>query len=600
MMTEFDKLALSQSKIKLSNIEGVTVVGDWVPVNAGHSILMLNIKLQLLGTAPANDIPEFSTWGVIVDFLQDKWGKVEIHPTLDNEGITDTYFHQQYNGGPHETLPVRNGHICTLSSIHGLATTKNALKIEPKFTIERVIWHVERALEWLKAAATNSLTNTGESFELPDFNIPKSTLPLVLAYYESMDNYDCWENLKGRAGIATVSTINKTIIVRKYLNRSGSQTCYEPQWGDFVKKLGQRKAIWICLDQIPVINNWQVPSTMQELIAAGHAQQIDIVSLIKGVLENINDNSECFVLVGMPISNKNGNNPSRYHWQGFSLPAANKVKTSKIRAQLAVNHMTPQSPTPIKWFFASENWHPSDLQNRGQINKSLQESNVLLIGCGAFGSAIADLLIRMGVKKMSVVDKELFDSGNLVRHKLTLNQINNFKALELARYLNCINPSATVEGFVLSIPSKDKTLLEAISKATIVIDCSADDGVMAELPLAGLRSEVKIISCSMGLYANRLFFYADNATSFEGDEFNSWFQPFREEEHKLAEIEELPRGAGCWSPVTPAKLNRVSGLAGVAVELIEQIAMEEITNPVAICHEWRVPHLNLQSKIKVA
>ncbi|MBS1520688.1 MAG: ThiF family adenylyltransferase [Bacteroidetes bacterium] len=600
MVGEFDKLALDQSKIELSRIEGVAVKGDWVPVNHGDSVFMLPIQLELLRAIPANDIPKYSTWSIIVDFDEDKWGKVQIHPSLDDNAITKTYAHQQYNGGSHESLPVRNGHICTMSSIHGLSITKNAVTTEPKYSIERIIWHVERALEWLKAAATNSLSNGGDSFELPDFNIPKATQPLFLAYNESSDSYDVWKTLTGKAGIASVSMLNSTIIIRKYLSKNGSQTYYEPQWGNYITNLRERSAIWVCFDQIPVLNHWQIPSTSKELIIAANAQKIDLVSIIKGVLENLDDNSECFVLVGMPVSKKVGDKSFRLHWQAFSLPAANQVRSPKMRAQLIVNHLQAKLPTPIKWFVVSENWHPDDLQNRGSLNKTLRESDVLLIGCGALGSAIGELLVRMGVKKLMVIDKELFDPGNLVRHKLTLNSINKSKAIELAKYLNTLSPVTVVEGLSVTIPCKDKAFLEQIKRTSLIIDCSADDGLMSELPFEGLHQNAKIISCSMGLHANRLFFYADVANSFDESNFNSWFQPFREQEHKIAENEELPRGAGCWNPITPAKLNRISGLAGVAIEFIEQVVAEDIISPVAICHEWQVPQLNLSTKIKAA
>ena len=599
-MKGLDKLALNQSTIRLSNTEGVTVLSDWVSVNAKHSMFMLNVRLELLNTPPANDIPEHSTWAIVVDFDTDLWGKVQIYPALDSGAITSTYPHQQYNGGPHDFLPVRNGNICTLSSIHGLSCSRNALRTEPKYTIERIIWHVERAVEWLKNAASNTLACIGDNFELPDFDIPKLSQSRILAYQESRESYAIWKNLVGHAGLASISTLNRTIIVRKYLSKNGTRTCYEPQWGSYMANLKERKAIWVCLDKIPTINHWQVPSTSQELILAARAQNIDLPTIIKGALEHLEDYSECLVLVGMPISNKVGDTAFRYHWQAFSLPAATKIRSPKIRAQLAVSHLMSHTPTPLRWFVNSENWHPDDLQNRGQLNRSLRESNVVLIGCGALGSAISELLVRMGVKKTTIVDKELLDSGNVVRHTLTLNQINNLKALELAARLNSINPTATVEGLSLALPSKDRKFLDAVKDASLIIDCSADDGVMSELPFSGLQPDVKIVSCSIGLHANRLFFYADNAVSFKEDEFNSWFHPFREEEHKLAKKEELPRGVGCWHPLTPAKFNRIMGLAGVVIELIEQVVAEDIAIPVAICHEWQFPQLNLERKTKVA
>lgn len=597
-MNELDNLALNQTKIKLSAIEGVTVLGDWVPVNAVHTIFMLPIQLQLLSILPANDIPEYSTWSIIVDFADEKWGKVKIYPSLEGNPITNTYHHQQYNGGPHETLPVRNGDICTLSSIHGLAVSKKALVVEPKQTIEKIIWHVERALDWLKAAATDTLSTAGDNFELPDFGIPNNTQPWRLGYYESADSFNIWKALSGQGGIASISTLNNTIIIRRYMNKNDQRVVYEPRWGSEIKKLPERKAIWVCLEQIPVINTWQVPATFQELLTAASWQGIDLAAIIKEVLERFTDNGECLVLIAMPISDKVNGASFRYHWQGFTVPASTKIKSPIVRAQLVVNHL--RTRTPIKWFSESENWHPNDLQNRGRVSKTLCESEVLLIGCGALGANIAEQLVRMGVSKMTVVDKELFSPGNVVRHTLTISQINQAKATKLADHLNQINPSATIAGIMLTIPSKNKMLKEAIGTADLVIDCTADDNVMSELPLLALKRDAKIISCSTGLYADKLFFYSDTAISFSDDEFNRWFQSYRELEHLLAQEDELPRGAGCWNPVTPAKHSNIVGLSSVSVTLIEQVVNENIIETVALCHKWEVPDIKLSSKSKAA
>jgi len=599
MMNELDKLALDQTKVKLSTIGGVTILGDWVAVNAVHTIFMLPLRLELLDTSPANGIPQYSSWSVIVDFEDgDKWGKVKVYPSLDKDAINNTYYHQQYNGSSHETLPVRNGNICTLSSIHGLAISKKAFTTEPQQTIERIIWHVERSLEWLKAAATDTLSISGDNFELPDFCMPQNTQPLFLGYYEGPDNFKTWKSLSGRGGIALVSKLNNTIVVRRYMNKNGQRIVYEPAWGSAIQKLSERKAIWVCLDQVPVVNHWQAPSTFQELLNAATSQGIDLAVIVKGVLENLTECSDYWVLIGMPVLDKISGVPFLYHWQGFLMPGANKVRYPAMRAVLAVNHL--RSNTPIKWFFGSENWHPDTLQNRGRINKTLSQSEIVLIGCGALGSGIAEQLVRMGATKLTVVDKELFSPGNIVRHILTVNQINEAKAIALAKYLNEINPTATVTGLALSVPNKDRAFIEAIIRADILIDCSADDGVMSELSLLGLNGNAKIVSCSTGLHANKLFFYADVARSFSESAFNSWFQPFRVKENEMAQKEDLPRGGGCWSPVTPAKHNRIAGLAAIAVELIEELVFKDITETIEICHEWYVSPLNGSSKSNAA
>jgi molybdopterin/thiamine biosynthesis adenylyltransferase len=67
------------------------------------------------------------------------------------------------------------------------------------------------------------------------------------------------------------------------------------------------------------------------------------------------------------------------------------------------------------------------------------------MGCGSFGSALADMLVRAGVGKLTLIDPEPLSIENIGRHVLTSSDIGRAKAHALARKLLDINPELEVE-----------------------------------------------------------------------------------------------------------------------------------------------------------
>jgi len=596
-MNEFDWLALGQSSVLLSKLEGVELLGDWEPA-APDKVWMLPLRLMLLGAEPSEKIPVISHWAVVINFKDDAWGKVQVHPSLGPEGLSSTFAHQQYNGGPHPQWPVRNGHICSLTEMHGLATSRNAVESEPVFTTERIVWHVERTQEWLQAAAADKLVKAGDPFELPDFGIFPAGKSETLAYYEDAISFGHWRNSSEYAGIASISEINNTKVIRQFKDRRSQEIMYEPSWGTYIKQLPARQsAIWLRLDEIPVLNVWQVPTTFAQLTDVLAQQGKKLEELLRPLLPRLQATGEWLLFLGIPIPKRVPENPYRYHWQALVLSPMSKNIPLQSRINMTLGRL--HSSSDIPWISRGENWHPENLQSRGRVDSSLQEAKVLLIGAGALGANLAELLVRMGVCHLTIVDCDQLEAGNLVRHPLDLAQLNMYKAQAIAERLNRSNPSAQIHGLTFSVPAKGDLFAEAVKSATLILDVTASDGVLRELPLQGLSPQAVIITLSLGLHAQRLFFYADQAVNFDFRAFEEWFWPFREEEHQAAQQQEMPRGIGCWHPLTPARLNRIVGLAGVGIELIEQVCVGETSLPIGYCHLWQVPELKLILKEEV-
>ncbi len=76
---------------------------------------------------------------------------------------------------------------------------------------------------------------------------------------------------------------------------------------------------------------------------------------------------------------------------------------------------------------------------------ALVRQRIAIIGCGSFGSALADILVRAGAGDLTLIDPELLSIENIGRHILTSNDVGQPKAHALARRLLEVNPELDVE-----------------------------------------------------------------------------------------------------------------------------------------------------------
>lgn len=84
----------------------------------------------------------------------------------------------------------------------------------------------------------------------------------------------------------------------------------------------------------------------------------------------------------------------------------------------------------------------------------LRDARVLLVGCGALGSSIADTLVRAGVGFLRIVDRDFLEISNLQRQVLfDENDVEQMlpKAVAAATHLRRINSTAVIEPIVADV-----------------------------------------------------------------------------------------------------------------------------------------------------
>ncbi len=103
--------------------------------------------------------------------------------------------------------------------------------------------------------------------------------------------------------------------------------------------------------------------------------------------------------------------------------------------------------------------------------KRLLESSAVMVGCGALGTALANLLVRAGVGRLRIVDRDFVEPSNLQRQTLFEEsdaQVALPKAVAAERRLRAINSGVTIEGIVADLNPKNAE--ELLSGFPLILD----------------------------------------------------------------------------------------------------------------------------------
>ena len=113
----------------------------------------------------------------------------------------------------------------------------------------------------------------------------------------------------------------------------------------------------------------------------------------------------------------------------------------------------------------------SPIGEEGQ--QKIREKHVLIIGAGALGSANAEMFVRAGVGKITIVDRDYVDWSNLQRQQLYAESDvkNNLpKAIAAKKRLEEINSDVTIEALVQDVTAEE--LEELVINVDVIIDAT--------------------------------------------------------------------------------------------------------------------------------
>lgn len=150
-----------------------------------------------------------------------------------------------------------------------------------------------------------------------------------------------------------------------------------------------------------------------------------------------------------------------------------------------------------------------DIYNRTEILLGkemvdiLKSKHVMICGLGGVGSYTLESLARIGVGKITIIDKDVIDITNINRQLLALNSTIGKDKVEVAKKrIADINSKIIVETFKIDINKDNIEELILNKDVDYVVDCV--DNVEAKISIIELcsKNNIKCISC-MGT-ANKL------------------------------------------------------------------------------------------------
>lgn len=378
------------------------------------------VPLGLTIDAFSDLVPAHTEWFALVDIAYPR-GRLSLYPA--SYGSIETTFPHQNANVPSKAHPWREGRLCL--DVPERPLLGEARAGQPTSAQGRLAWHVESARAWLTAAATGDLVHDGDPYELPPFVSDVGSPEIVFA--EDALSFALWSAEAGakiRWGHADLRELTPQRYVAERLNVHPKMV--SAPWGARVMAAPRRRAFWILLPKAPLVRAYQTPLTWGELRAAVRLMNQDLDGVLKRVAAEARQNGESTaLLVGFPIPERVGGADVEMTWQSLHLPSFKPMPEMREKTRWKIERGGILGDAETITWLRSKNVAESHLRVRGELTESLRESHLAIIGVGALGSAVAELLVRMGLRDLVLMDWQDLQVENLRRHLLTLDDVDN-------------------------------------------------------------------------------------------------------------------------------------------------------------------------------
>lgn len=189
-------------------------------------------------------------------------------------------------------------------------------------------------------------------------------------------------------------------------------------------------------------------------------------------------------------------------------------------------------------------------RNKNMINSEQQQiladKRVVVLGCGGLGGYIIEMLARLGVGELKVVDFDFFDSTNLNRQLLSSeDNIGSSKVGAAIERVQSINSDTEVIGVVRKID--ERNLSEIITGYDLVVDaldsiplkinvekiCSLEDITLVHGAIGGWIAQVAVVRPGESILAK---IYGEIEEGIEKNMGNPSFTPALAASIQVSEI----------------------------------------------------------------
>ncbi len=499
------------------------------------------------------------------------FGSAEYYPHEDST-LVQTYPHQDLNLPPEPGTNWRKGKPCLDLSNKALRAEGISDEDEPYTVEHRLYWRTLRLIAWLRAADEDQLSKDGDPFELPPYPVNRSDW--TIGFVEDEDSMAEWAKVTAQFGYANAAKVtNYVLAVKSFQDRSNTK-CLDVSFGRSISQASAhaRPLLWLRTKSLPIIVPWQPPLTWGSLRSSLKEQSVDLDEILKSQAAHLVGEGQ-ILLIGAPISRLIGNEPSQMHWLAIELPELPK-KTKGFRNTPSslwtfYRSVPLNDSAEIKWA-DSENWAGPEINNRGIFSEALCSKTIAVIGAGALGSIVSECLVRGGVRRVLLIDKDGVEIGNLSRHSLDLTHLGRRKCLALAEKLNRAGPFNDVEGIAKDIRRLSKEETQKLYASDLILDCTGNSDVLEFFERQPFPSQKRFVSVSLGAYGHCLYYYSAKDAKFPFSDFREKVSPALLEDRRKFPEEKFPRdGIGCWHYVFPARYDQVAAWGPVVSQLLD-------------------------------
>ena len=459
----------------------------------------------------------------------------------------------------------------------------------------RLLTFLAWAEEWLADAAHGRLLVDGDPYELPDLRRKKvETRPCfsgLLLFDESAASLPTWKAHIGRSGSVELAVLTSpsALAALRFCTNDGQEIRKAGFTPTFLKGAEQITGRWVVVKNALYFRN-RPPQTYSELLELlqRHIENVD--SLLRDAWK-VGGKDISIFMVGWPVPATMGKPPVRIHWQSLVFKSFDFYKknssgrsSKKTKALASWPDMTSKQLADLPWI-PSENVSRMDLHARGLLGDALCGLRVGLVGCGAVGCQVAEILARGGVTYLHLFDNDVVQYGNLCRHTLAGPDVGRMKAPQLAGRLATVSPLAEIVGHSVRMPPASETeqcrhALAALRECDLLIDCTASEGTGLWLSEMAQNDCKRMATMFVDFNAEHLTLCVSgrntacskverklyeqihaNETPVDADRY---FREPTKDELCLPNV-------GCWHPTFPAKLVDIQPLVTLAVKMLDDI-----------------------------
>lgn len=465
-LSEGQRLALAQLEEIVANSQGTLEFVETVKSQAKGYILVY-LSLETSGYRSAGGLA----------FRDREPIKVVIPPSFPFSVPALHFRHKRFIGTPHVQWGT---YICLYQS--------SETEYQPA---DGMFGFFDRIDWWMRAAGKGELDPEDAALHPPAVYTASSTV--FVAREDAPDNDAIWI---GRADLRKMGSGRFDIVGWTRLT----------DWGDLPD---HPVAAAILFDKPLAAEYPSQVSDLIDLIEKAGLEFGTLYSLLKIFSLVGSEEEPAYFVIGAPMRRKAAGAPLRAHltvWEigPDALKALRAIVLSGGEDALARDKLVDwMVKSSVSWCTVLED-RPEIVNRRdsGSLLGYLKGKRILLLGCGALGSAVAEMVVRAGAAKLHLVDSGIVKPGLLVRQRYTDADVGSPKANALKERLQAIGLQCGVTADAINIANAALTRFD-LKDWDLIIDATASASVAhrMEEELKSLTLPIPMVSMSVSAAA---------------------------------------------------------------------------------------------------